>query len=123
MQKSKEKGSLQLIMIEMNDAVVLCLGLGFLLLIGGFIAYTYQYTVWGIPTGIRPYGDLGIALIVVGVISILAGAVLQVQSQKGGVTQERKLVLVPLKKCPKCGMTYSGKDYEHCPKCGTKLEP
>lgn len=26
------------------------------------------------------------------------------------------------KKCPQCGMEYSGKDYEHCPKCGTKLE-
>ena len=142
----------------MSEAGIACAILGILLLIGGFIAYSYEYTVWGVPIGIHPYGDLGITLMILGVVLIIAGAVIssitkpRQESSKTEILSlicpkcgrlypesyvycphckvqlrrehpQKRVVLLPFKRCPKCGKKYSGREYEYCPTCGAKLEP
>lgn len=87
------------------------------------MAYSYEYTLWGIPTGLRPHADLGLLLMGFGFILIIVGAVLLAMKKPQVERTEKRVVLVPLKKCPKCGKQYSGKEYEYCPACGVKLEP
>lgn len=105
----------------MSDVAYGCIGFGVLLLIGGFFAYFYEYTWWGLSIGIRPYADLGILLMGFGFVLIVVGVVLLGMKKPQPEGTERRVVLVPLKKCPKCGIKYRG--YEYCPTCGMKLEP
>jgi len=100
-----------------------CVALGVLLLIVGFQAYEYEETsgFWEFPvTRTRPYTDIGLLTMGFGFVLIVVGAVLIAMKKPQA---EKKVVYVPLKKCPKCGRQFSGREYEYCPTCGTKLEP
>jgi len=60
----------------MNKESEVCYILGALLVVGGFIAYVYElHLLYGFVIT-HPYRDLGITLIVLGVVSIIVGAVL-----------------------------------------------
>jgi rRNA maturation endonuclease Nob1 len=71
------------------------------------------------PTGIRPYGDIGLLILGFGFLSLIVGLVLLIYQPQA----KTKVVYVPLKKCPKCGKQYSVEEFEYCPTCGIELEP
>ncbi|TET19331.1 zinc ribbon domain-containing protein [Candidatus Bathyarchaeota archaeon] len=86
-------------------------------------------TFFGIPTSVNPEYRVAflqmLALFLVGIL--ISGVGLGMLLETHTIYQlEKKLASGKAeharKKCSKCGMEYSGKDYEHCPKCGTKLE-
>jgi len=97
---------------SMRDEIDLCsviLVLGAVLLIGGFIAYFYPKTIWGIVIG-YPYRDLGALLIVLGVVMIIAGAFLRTYAP-------RKTHAFY---CKYCG-TKNTEGAIYCKRCGKKI--
>jgi len=59
---------------------------------------------------------IGLSSLVASVVTVILGIIRDI------LAAIQMHALIPTKKCPRCGMKYSGKYYEHCPKCGTKLE-
>jgi len=59
-----------------NEAPAICYVLGFLFVVGGFVAYVYELRSWFGLVITHPYRDLGITLIVLGVVLIIVGAIL-----------------------------------------------
>jgi len=106
----------------MSDVAYGCVGFGILLVIGGFIAYSYEVTTYlfTIPIPSYPYRDLGIPLISLGIVMIIVGAVLLSIKKPQAERMEERSALPSVKKCPKCGTEYPSA-YIYCPKCKEKL--
>jgi len=125
----------------MSDETAVCVALGVILLVVGFIAYNYPQRYgwqnpftdeWTYTHSTYPHRDLGMLLMALGVVSIIAGVVIGSMKRPQVKRIEKNIDLLsflkrpknvdslPLLKCPKCGIHYRGHDY--CPVCRVKLK-
>ena len=103
--------------------------LGLLCISVGIFLWIYSAKLFGYVT-VYPYSDEGFILSIVGIIIIVVGLAFPEQKQSdiqlveidGKSRTPSKIVLLPVKSCPKCGKRYSGTLESFCPTCGVKLE-